>query len=79
MPPGACWSWRPLSSPSHSHSPGRLSWSDETFIESDPAEAALCADRAVFVRRNDIITLTPKHIEKRMIHCDANAGAVPVS
>ena len=60
-------------SPSRSPSPRRSTWTEETFIDSDDAEAALCEDRCAFVLRNDIMGLIPSHIKKRLIHSDVNA------
>jgi len=48
-------------------------WTEETFTNSDEAEAALCEDRSAFVRCNDIMPLIPGHIKKCMIHSDAIA------
>ena len=59
----------PISSPS----PYRPNWTDETFVKSDEAEAALCEDRSAFVLRNDVMALIPSYIKKRMIHSDVNA------
>jgi hypothetical protein len=58
-----------------SHSPyhSGTNWTEETFINSDEAEAALCEDRARFILRRDIMAIIPGHIKKRMIHSDVNA------
>jgi hypothetical protein len=52
----------------------RTDWTEETFINSDEAEAALCEDRARFILRYDIMALIPGHIKKRIIHSDVNAN-----
>ena len=63
---------RPTSRPSYPN-PHRTSWADDTFINSDEAEAALCNDRSSFVVRSDIMTLVPGHIKLRLIHADPSA------
>lgn len=74
MLPGA-WQWlTPQLTPSHSRSPSpHQCWTEETFIGSDEAEAALCRDRSAFLRRHDIMALIPNDIKKRVIHPDATA------
>jgi len=59
--------------PSLSPYDSRTNWTEETFIDSDEAEDALCHDRAGFILRNDIMAIIPSHIRKRMIHPDVNA------
>ena len=54
-------------------SPHRTNWADDTFINSDEAEAALCNDRSSIVVRDDIMTLVPGHIKRRMNHSDPSA------
>ena len=63
----------PPRSPSPFLSPHRTNWADDTFINSDEAEAALCNDRSSFVVRGDIMTLVPGHIKMRVIHPDPSA------
>jgi hypothetical protein len=58
---------------SRSPIPYRVTWTEETFIKSDDAEAALCGDRSAFVLRNDIMVLIPSRIKKHMIHSDSMA------
>ena len=71
--PRANWSRRQRPSrPSHP-SPHRINWTDDTFISSDEAVAALCNDRSSFVVRNDIMTFVPGHIRLRMTHHDPSA------
>ena len=59
--------------PSLSPYDSRTNWTEETFINSDDAEAALCRDRSGFILRNDIMAIIPGDIKKRMIHPDVNA------
>jgi hypothetical protein len=73
MSPGAWWSRKVFLSRSRPPSPYRSTWTDETFIKSDDAEAALCEDRSVFILRNDIMALIPRQIKKHMIHSDSKA------
>ena len=63
----------PSSAPSPSPSSHQTNWADDTFISSDDAEAALCTDRSSFVVRDDIMTLVPGHIKRRMNHPDPSA------
>ena len=63
----------PFLSPSPSPSFHQTNWADDTFINSDEAEAALCNDRPSFVVRRDIMALVPSHIKRRMIHPDPSA------
>jgi hypothetical protein len=72
MPLGMLFKRQPFLSRSCPPRPYQANWSEETFIKSDEAEAALCADRFAFVLRNDIMVLIPDHIKKRIIHPDAN-------
>ena len=60
------------SRPSHP-SPHRGNWAADTFISSDDAEGALCDDRSSFVVRDDIMTLVPGNIKRRMNHSDPSA------
>ena len=60
------------SRPSHPN-PHRRSWADDTFLSGDDAEDALCNDRSSFVVRDDIMTLVPGHIKRRMNHSDPSA------
>ena len=60
------------SHPSHP-SPHRRNWSDDTFISSDDAKDALCNDRSSLVVRDDIMTLVPGHIKRRMHQSDPSA------
>ena len=53
--------------------PHRTNWADDTFVSSDDAEDALCNDRSSFVVRDDIMTLVPGHIKRRMNHSDPSA------
>lgn len=55
--------------PSSYHSP----WTVRTFVDSYNAEAALCADRPVFVSRRHIMELIPEKIMKYIDHSDVNA------
>ena len=64
---------RPRTSPSPYPSPRRTSWADDTFVSSDEAEDALCNDRSSLVVRDDIMTLVPSHIKRRMNHSDPSA------
>ena len=59
--------------PSLSPYDSRTNWTEETFINSDEAEAALCEDRSRFILRNDIMAMIPGNIKKCMIHSDVNA------
>ena len=68
MSPGAWWSPKNLLSRSRSSSPYQVTWTNEIFKKSDEAEASLCEDRSVFVLRNDIMALIPRHITRYMIH-----------
>ena len=63
---------QPSSRPSYPTS-HRTNWADDTFINSDEAENALCNDRSSFVVRDDIMTLVPGHIKRRMNHSDPSA------
>ena len=63
----------PSSAPSPSPSSHQTNWADDAFISSDEAEAALCNDRSSFVVRDDIMTLVPGHIKRRMNHPDPSA------
>ena len=42
-------------------------WTVDAFVDSDDAEAALCANRTAFVQR-DVKTLIPSHIWKQIAH-----------
>ncbi len=42
-------------------------WLADTFVNSDDAEAALCADRSGFLR-NDQLELVPLDIRRHIIH-----------
>ena len=58
-----------LDSPQLTLLPG---WLADTFVNSDGAEAALCADRSGFLR-NDHLELIPIDIQKYIIHPDVTA------
>ena len=60
-------------SPSRFPSPRRTNWADDTFINSDEAEAALCNDRSSFAVHSDIMTLVPGHIKMLVIQPDPSA------
>ena len=62
----------PPSHPSHLIPP-RRNWADDTFISSDDAEDALCNDRSSFVVRDEIMTVVPGHIRRRMKHSEPSA------
>jgi len=47
-------------------------WLADTFVNSDGAEAALCADRSGFLR-NDQLELIPLDIQRHIIHPDVIA------
>ena len=47
-------------------------WLADTFVDSDDAEAALCADHSGFLR-NDLLELIPIDIRKHIIHSDVTA------
>ena len=47
-------------------------WLADTFVNSDDAEAALCADRSGFLR-NDQLELIPLDIRRHIIHTDVIA------
>ena len=57
---------------SRSH-PDQPAWTEETFIDSDGAEAALFEDRSAFVLRKDIMSSIPSYIRRRIAHADPNA------
>ena len=42
-------------------------WTVDAFVDSDDAEAALCANRTAFVQR-DVKTSIPSHIWKQIVH-----------
>jgi hypothetical protein len=44
------------------------SWIAETFVDNVSAEIDLCADRAGFIKRNDIMDHIPDHIKRRIMH-----------
>jgi hypothetical protein len=46
----------------------RLSWTADTFHDSDQAELALCRNRPNFLRRDDIVKIIPSAIAKRIYH-----------
>ena len=43
-------------------------WIAETFVDGISAEIDLCADRAGFIKRNDIMDHIPDHIKRRLMH-----------
>jgi len=49
------------------------SWTEITFIDSFELEMDLCADRARFLLRRDIMKLIPRDIKKRIAHHSAEA------
>ena len=50
-----------------------LGWISVTFVDGEQAEMALCADRALFVRRFDIMELIPRDIRLNILHTGDNA------
>ena len=44
------------------------SWIVETFVDGISAEIDLCADRAGFIKRNDLMAHIPDHIKRRIMH-----------
>jgi hypothetical protein len=53
--------------------PNQLSWTQKSFVDSDQAEAALCADRAAFVQNHTVMRMIPRKISKHIEHHDAVA------
>ena len=45
-----------------------LGWIAETFVDGISAEIDLCADRAGFIKRNDVMDHIPDHIKRRIMH-----------
>jgi hypothetical protein len=48
-------------------------WTSQAFNDSEDAETALCADRAVFAKRSDMKALIQNHIWKHIIHMESSA------
>ena len=46
----------------------RTSWVERTFVASEDAEIALCADRPTFIMRHEILKRIPGNIKKRITH-----------
>jgi hypothetical protein len=63
---GAIWSRH------HSRSaPRRSSWTETIFLDSFEAEAALCNERAAFIKRHDIMALIPETIKALIISMES--------
>jgi len=43
-------------------------WTAGAFVDIEAAERHLSADRARFIKRNDIMSLIPIHVQKRLFH-----------
>ena len=43
-------------------------WTANVFNSSDEAQVALFAERSTFLRRHDIMTLIPIHIQRRILY-----------
>ena len=65
----------PFFPPSPSPSPvlRQTNWADDTFIDSEEAEIALCSDRFSFRVRSDIMAFIPSDIRKHINHPDPSA------
>jgi hypothetical protein len=44
------------------------SWIAETFVDGFSAEISLCADRAGFITRHDVMDHIPDHIKRRIMN-----------